>query len=147
MKGLADRAPHLFRKHIVSVDIMTDSEEQALQVITGCFATGGGVPELGLGNAETNTVFNAWQLHHMLCKNAAAFWFKSVVAQLIVWTLALMTTTMAITIGSFGTGPNPDGAVLQRQGADGRPHRRGRRRGRRRPRTHMRSGTPRTRAR
>ena len=58
MKGLADRAPQLFRKHVVSVDILTDSEERMLEVITGCFATTGGI-RAGLGNAEVNVIFNA----------------------------------------------------------------------------------------
>ena len=51
MKTLAERAPQLFRKNVVSVDILTESEETVLEVITGCFAQAGGVPELGLGNA------------------------------------------------------------------------------------------------
>ena len=78
MKGLAERAPQLFRKQIVSVDILTDSEEHALQMIHGCFAGGGGVPELGLGNAEVNVVFTAWSLHLMLCENADTLFSKSI---------------------------------------------------------------------
>lgn len=115
MKGLADRAPQLFRKHIVSVDILTETEEQMMQLITSCvLSDGSSVPELGLGNAETNVVYNAWRLHMTLAQNARVMWFKSVFAQLLVWALALVTTTIAITIGSFGVGYNPEGAVLMR---------------------------------
>ena len=110
MKGLADRAPQLFRKHVVSVDILTDSEEQMLEMITGCFAAAGGVPELGLGNAEVNVVFNAWNLHLTLCENARRFWRFSVVAQVIIWTLALITTVISISVPSLTT----EGAVLER---------------------------------
>ena len=46
MRALAERAPMLFRKNVVSVDILTESEEQVLEVITGCFAQAGGVPSL-----------------------------------------------------------------------------------------------------
>ena len=35
MKSMADRNPQLFRKHIVSVDILRDDEEQTLEVIEG----------------------------------------------------------------------------------------------------------------
>lgn len=114
MKGLADRAPFLFRKNVISIDIMADSEEQSLKMITGCFAEEGGVPELGQGNAETIVVFNAWSLHLMLCENASSYWLKSVITQCIVWTLALLTTSIAIFIGSLGGQGDPAGAVMQR---------------------------------
>jgi len=114
MRGLAERAPKLFRTHVVSVDIMTDGEEQTLDAIMGCFAASGGVPELGQGDAETNVVFNAWRLHIVLCEQGAAFKRKSVAAQLMIWALALMTTTVAIAVASLGSGHDPKGAVLQR---------------------------------
>jgi hypothetical protein len=114
MKGLADRAPQLFRKQIVSVDILTDSEEQTLEVITGCFAQTGGVPELGLGNAEVNVILNAWNLHLTLVDNAKGFWLRSVIAQTIIWTLALATTILSISTSSLGTAHDPAGMVIQR---------------------------------
>ena len=40
------------------------------EAITGCFSQSGGVPELGLGNAEVNVIFNTWMLHLTLCENA-----------------------------------------------------------------------------
>ena len=49
-------APQLFRRTIVTCDLVNDSAEQVLE-LTSCFAGGaGGVPELGLGGAETNCV-------------------------------------------------------------------------------------------
>ena len=46
-QSLAERAPHLFRKKIISVDLLLDNDEKMLQIITGCFSgTGGGVPEV-----------------------------------------------------------------------------------------------------
>ena len=59
MRSLAERAPMLFRKNVVSVDVLTQSEEAVLEVITGCFAQAGGVPELGLGNAEVCSPYPA----------------------------------------------------------------------------------------
>ena len=107
MKGLAERAPLLFRTGIASVDILTDSEEHMLAVIEGSFSSVGGVPELGLGSAEVNVVFNAWNLHMTLCQNAKSFKSKSVIMQFLVQLLALITTLIAITISSFGVGYTP----------------------------------------
>ena len=55
MRGLAERAPQLFRQQIVSVDLLTDGEEQMLDVMRSCFSSLGGVPDLRLGNAETTS--------------------------------------------------------------------------------------------
>jgi hypothetical protein len=104
MKTLAERAPQLFRKNVVSVDILTDSEEATLEVITGCFAAVGGVPELGLGNAEVNVIFNAWNMYLLLTENAKAYWRASVIAQTMVWILSIITTALAIGISSMKGG-------------------------------------------
>jgi hypothetical protein len=114
MKGLADRAPQLFRKNVVSVDILTDSDEQTHEVITSCFDAAGGRTAVGLNSAEINVVFSAWKLHLTLCENANAFQSKSVLAHAGIQSLALITTILAIAISSLGTGYDPDGAVLQR---------------------------------
>jgi len=106
MKNLAERAPHLFRKHVVSVDIMSNSMEEVLETITGCFssAAAGGVPELGLGNAESNVIYNAWGLHTTLCSNAKMFNRLSKIAQTIIWLLAVVTTTLAVVLSSLSGG-------------------------------------------
>jgi len=115
MRSLAERAPQLFRKSVVSVDILVESEEQVLDQITSCFATTGGVPALGLGNAEVNVIFSAWRAHMMLCANAKQFWRYSILAQVLVWTFAVATTAAVTTQASLGTGHDPQGAVLQRE--------------------------------
>jgi hypothetical protein len=104
MRSLAERAPMLFKKNIISVDIMTQSEEEVLEAITGCFAQAGGVPELGLGNAEVNVVFNTWMLHLTLCENARSFHRLSLVAQWVQWILAATATFLAVLSSSFGSG-------------------------------------------
>jgi len=104
MRGLAERAPKLFRKQIVSVDIMSNNEEETLEVITGCFASTDGVPELGLGNAEVNVIYNTWNLHMTLCENAHKFNRLSVLAQSFQWVLAIVTTTIAISHISLDAG-------------------------------------------
>ena len=115
MRSLAERAPQLFRKSIVSVDVLVESEEQVLDTITSCFATTGGVPALGLGNAEVNVVASAWRAHMTLSANARHFWRYSVASQALVWTFALITTATVTTQASLGTGYDPEGAVLQRE--------------------------------
>lgn len=104
MRSLAERAPALFRKHVISVDILTDSEQQAMELITGCFAAANGAPEVGVGNAEISVIFNAWNLHALLCANARGFLITSMVVQSCLWTLSLATTAIAISMSSLGTG-------------------------------------------
>ena len=104
MRSLAERAPMLFRQNVVSVDILTNSEEKVLEVVSSCFAQAGGVPELGLGNAEVNTVFTTWMLHLTLYENGRKFHRFSVVFAYINWTLYLLATTVAVCSGSVGSG-------------------------------------------
>jgi hypothetical protein len=53
MNELKKRAPMHLRKAVVSVDILKDSAEEVLHVVTGCFAAAtGNLPELGLRGAE-----------------------------------------------------------------------------------------------
>jgi len=104
MRSLAERAPMLFRKNVISVDILTQNEEDVLELITGCFSQVGGVPELGLGNAEVNVTFNAWMLHLTLCENSERFRRLSVLVQWLMWILSTLATTIAVTSSSFGSG-------------------------------------------
>jgi hypothetical protein len=61
MQELNHRAPLLFKKTIVSVDVVKDTADHVLGTVTGCFANqSGGIPELGLGAAEAHVVLNAW---------------------------------------------------------------------------------------
>ena len=73
MKELAQRAPMLLRTTVVAVDVMKDSSEETLSVLTCCFAGGGGVPELGLGEAEMLCILTAWKRHMTLITNAKAY--------------------------------------------------------------------------
>ena len=45
LKELNKRAPQLLHKTITQVDVLKDSAEQVLTLLTCCFAQGGGVPE------------------------------------------------------------------------------------------------------
>ena len=67
---LMQRAPMLFQKTIVVVDLVKDSAEDVLSTVTGAFASSStGVPELGIGDAETAVVYNAWKRHMVLHAN------------------------------------------------------------------------------
>lgn len=61
MKELHQRAPMLLRTSVVAVDVMKDTSEDVLSTLTCCFSGGGGVPELGLGEAVSSTP----DCHHM----------------------------------------------------------------------------------
>jgi len=69
-RELMHRAPLLFQKTIVVVDLVKDSAEEVLSTVTACFASSfSGVPELGIGNAESAVVYNAWKRHLVLYEN------------------------------------------------------------------------------
>ena len=71
IQELKKRAPVVVRKAIVSVDILKDSAEDVLHVVTGCFASATGhLPELGLRTAEAYVVLRAWNQHLVLHANA-----------------------------------------------------------------------------
>lgn len=71
MCEMQKRAPFLIRKAIVSVDILNDSAEDVLQVVTGCFSLGlNKLPELGLRTAEAHSVLRAWRQHLILHASA-----------------------------------------------------------------------------
>lgn len=104
MKELAERAPQLFRHTIVTCDLVNDSAEDVLETITSCFSSGtGGVPELGLGNAEANVVFVAWKRHLALFVNADRFLRWSHAVQYIIYALGLLTTISSVLYGLFET--------------------------------------------
>jgi ABC-type multidrug transport system fused ATPase/permease subunit len=97
MRELAQRAPQLFRKTIVSVDLVNDTAEDVLETLTSCFAGGaGGVPELGLGNAEINVVYIAWKRHLSLYRNAQRFKRWSHAIQYTLYLLGLLTTIASV---------------------------------------------------
>jgi len=50
------------------------------------------VPELGLGEAETAVVRNAWRRHLALFHNAKRFRFRSLLLQYTLYLLAILTT-------------------------------------------------------
>ena len=52
---------------------MKDTSEDTLSMLTCCFSGGGGVPELGLGDAGINCVYTAWKRHIILWENARRF--------------------------------------------------------------------------
>jgi len=104
VKELAERAPQLFRRTIVTCDLVNDSAEQVLETLTSCFAGGaGGVPELGLGGAETNCVYVAWKRHLSLYTNAQRFRKWSTVVQYFIYVFAMLTTIMSVVYSYFSS--------------------------------------------
>lgn len=97
MKQLKARAPNIFRKTVVSVDLIHDTEDEILETITACFsAVDGGLPELGLGDAEAMVVRSAWKRHLTHYANAKQYRRRSVALNLIYNLLALVTTLFSV---------------------------------------------------
>ena len=89
-RELSQRAPLLFHKTVVTVDLLKDSAEEVLSTVTGCFAsTTSGVPELGIGSAETAVVYNAWKRHLVLYENCRAL--QSLGNWLFIFVLVLVS--------------------------------------------------------
>ena len=102
VKELHQRAPMLLRTSIVSVDTMRDTSEDVLSAITCCFSSGGGIPELGLGEAETLCILTAWQRHLSCWANATRFgrtadalWFAGAAFGLLSTVLAVVYALQA----------------------------------------------------
>ena len=96
MRELMQRAPRLLRKTVTQVDVLYDTSEEVLAMLTSCFAGRGGVPELGLGEAETMTSLTAWKRHISLHMNAERFDTRATVMQMLVYALGITTTILAI---------------------------------------------------
>jgi hypothetical protein len=105
MKELNKRAPQLFKKTIVTVDIIHDSADEALGIMTGCFASpDGGIPELGLGDAEKLVVLNAWDRYLTLTRSASRMrrWANFLFGILLF--LGLLTTFISVLYGKWTQG-------------------------------------------
>jgi len=90
------RAPDFLMRQVQMADVMKKSSEQLLDTFTGCFSSPGGVPELGLGNAEIKVVATAWNRHLLLFHNGDKYNARSWVMQLVLYIFAIATTTLAI---------------------------------------------------
>ena len=95
------RAPAFLMRQVQTVDVMKKSSEAMLDVYTGCFSAAGGVPELGLGNAETKVVATAWNRHLKLFHNGEKYQSRSLIIQFVLYTVAMTSSTLAILLTSI----------------------------------------------
>ena len=93
---LWQRSSAFLRGQLQMVDVMKLSAENLLDTFTGCFSSPGGVPELGLGNAESKVVATAWNRHLLLFHNGDKYNARSWMIQLILYIMAIATTALAI---------------------------------------------------
>ena len=93
---LHQRAPMLLRTSCVAVDVMRDNSEEVLSTLTCCFAGGGGIPELGLGEAERLCVLTCWKRHLILRDNADKFEKIADNIQVFLYLLGIVTTVLAV---------------------------------------------------
>jgi len=115
MLELQERAPMLFSQTVVDVDIFKDSSDTTLSNISCCFGGGGGVPELGLGNAEKLCIITAWKRHLILWFNAGKFEALANSLQWLMAVIALATTFVAVYATVTG---NPAAAAAQALATD-----------------------------
>lgn len=96
------RAPDFLLRQLQTADVMKRSAESLLDLFTGCFSSGGGgIPELGLGNAETKVVATAWNRHLLLYNNARIYNYRSWIMQFVLYYFAFCTTSLSIFIANF----------------------------------------------
>ena len=96
LQELHQRAPMLLRTSCVAVDVMRDTSEDALSTLTCCFSGGGGVPELGLGEAEQLCVLTCWKRHMILRENADKFEKIADNIQVFLYMLGILSTALAV---------------------------------------------------
>ena len=114
MKDLHQRAPMLLRNTVVSVDVMRDTSEDFLNTLTCCFSGGGGIPELGLGEAEVLCVMTAWKRALSLSTSAKSFGQTATAIYATRVALGVLATALALLYAlrtSAGTCTGPPGAL------------------------------------
>ena len=123
IKELHERAPMLLRTTVLDVDLLEDNTEKVLQTLTCCFSGGGGVPELGLGDAEKACILTAWKRHMTLMYNAAKFEKQADYMQLLLYALAVITTFMSVLLAleNAAVGPFAPGGIFAPEPGSGDP--------------------------
>lgn len=96
MMDLQQRAPMLLRTSVVAVDTMEDTSEVVLNTLTCCFAGGGAMPELGLGEAEMICILTAWKRHITLVENARVYERQADALQWLLYALSVATTLITV---------------------------------------------------
>mmetsp|Transcript_49993 Transcript_49993/g.89748 ORF Transcript_49993/g.89748 Transcript_49993/m.89748 type:complete len:1089 (+) Transcript_49993:33-3299(+) len=97
MQRLEARAPEKLRRAYAIVDVLTDSAETMVEKVTECFASGGvGLPELGLGSAETDILLIAWHSCMVFDRAAQRFKWKGEFMYYLTISLALLSGLLAI---------------------------------------------------
>ena len=96
------RSPDFLMNQCQRADVMKLSAEDLLETFTNCFSGGaGGVPELGLGPAQTKVVQTAWNRHLILFNNAAMYSKRSWIMEFTLYFLAILTTTLSIITSNY----------------------------------------------
>ena len=96
------RAPNYVMKQVQTADVMKKDAERLLDLFTGCFSSSaGGVPELGLGPAETKVVATAWNRHLLLYHNGNKYSTRSWINQGVLYHVAFTSSTLSIFVTSY----------------------------------------------
>ena len=91
------RAPDFLMRQLQFADVMKKNAEDMLDLFTGCFSGGaGGIPELGLGNAEIKVVATAWNRHLLLYNNARIYNTRSWIMQFVLYFMGFATTGLSV---------------------------------------------------
>lgn len=103
LEELHGRAPMLLHTSVRNVNLIEDNVERVLETLVVCFSGGGGVPELGLGEAESVCILTAWKRHMTLIINAEKYERTADSLQMLLYFLGVFTTVLAV-LASTGKG-------------------------------------------
>ena len=95
------RSSDFLLKQVQTCDVMKKNAEDLLKVFTDSFTGVGGVPELGLGKAETKVVATAWNRHLLLFHNGNKYNQRSWVMQGVLYLVAFSSSSLSIFIQAF----------------------------------------------
>ena len=94
--------PRLFKKTVVVADLVHDSPEDMLAIVSGCFANMDMVSlELGHGNANLKVTFEAWRRHLSLYENSRHLHLYGDVLEIVVIIVSLITGALSVIFASL----------------------------------------------
>ena len=94
--------PRLFKKTVVVADLVHDTPEDMLAIVSGCFANTDMVSlELGHGNANLKVTYEAWKRHLSLWENSRVLHMRANILELLIIVLSLITGALSVVFSAL----------------------------------------------